>query len=124
MNKQLKVADVTNEYKVVINAGSDLGIQEGQRYLLYALSSEEILDPDTHESLGYLEIVKGTGKVIHVQERMSTIESDSYRTSSKTVSRKNPFMGAFGSTVEEIESDKKHVPFENPEVGDLLKRIN
>ena len=61
------VASIINEYKVVINRGIKHDIRLGQRFLIYKLSDEEIIDPITKEPLGYLEIVKGTGKVIHLQ---------------------------------------------------------
>ena len=54
-----KVAKIIDEYKVVINAGSRQDVCEGQKYLIYAIDNNEIFDPDTGRSLGYLEIVKG-----------------------------------------------------------------
>ena len=59
------VANIINEYKIVINRGSEHNIRLEQRFLIYSLSHEEIIDPITNEPLGYLEIVKGTGKVIN-----------------------------------------------------------
>lgn len=120
---QYKVVFVTDSsYKVVINAGSEKGIKIGQRFLIYALSDYEITDPDTGESLGHLEIVKGTGRVVHVQDKMSTIESDVYETTPpKKIIRKNPLYG-LGST-EEHTTSKEHIPFEDPEIGDLVKQI-
>ncbi len=35
-----------------------------------------------------------------------------------------PFSGIIGDTVEEVEADKHHLSFEDPELGDLAKRIN
>jgi hypothetical protein len=66
------VAKVLNEYEVIINKGSMHQIKEGQRFLIYRISDEEIIDPETQQSLGYLEIVVGRGKVTHVQERKET----------------------------------------------------
>ena len=73
-----KVAKIIDEYKVVINAGSRQDVCEGQKYLIYAIDNNEIFDPDTGRSLGYLEIVKGTGIVTHVQEKIATLESDTF----------------------------------------------
>lgn len=130
MNKPLKVAHVIDEYTIAINAGSDIGIKLGQRYLLYQLSSEEIFDPDTHESLGYLEIVKGTGKVTHLQEHMCTIKSDDCSTVPIKITRKplSPksswFSSTFSTVEEETTSSTELFPFEDPRIGDLVKRIN
>src|SRR6266508_2456411 len=70
------VVEVIDDYTVVINRGSRDGIRGGQRFVIYAQSSEQIRDPESGELLGYLEIVKGTGKVTHLQERLATVESD------------------------------------------------
>ncbi len=122
---QYKVVEILDSgYKLVINAGANQGIKTGNRFLVYALSEHEIIDPDTGESLGYLEIVKGTGKVIHVQDKMCTIESDVYEANpSTTVTRtKNPLFGAYGIT-EEQSSSKAHIPFEYPKIKDFAKKI-
>lgn len=122
----LKIAAVLNDYKVVINAGADNGIRKGQRYLIYALSDHEIIDPDTGKSLGYLEIVKGTGVIIHVQDKMATLESDTYKNFSKKYRKPTnailkPY---FSSPSEEIETERRQMPFDNPYIGDLVKQVN
>ena len=121
---QYKVVKILDDgYKIVINAGTNKGIKLGQHYMVYALSDFEILDPDTKESLGYLEIVKGTGKVVHIQEKLATIESDLYEVSQPTkIIRKNPMYG-FGTTEEERISQREHLPFDNPQIGDLVKQV-
>ena len=125
MSKPFKIVKILDEFTVVMNAGSDLGIYEGQKFLIYELSDEEIIDPDTKKSLGFLEIVKGTGIVTHVQESMSTLKSATYHSTSKKIKHLSPFSNPlFNSSVEEIESDKTQVPFDDPEIGDLLKRVN
>ena len=84
MTKYKVVEIIDDGMKLVINAGAGTGIEPGQRYLVYALSDYEIMDPDTGKSLGFLELVRGTGKVTHVQEAMSTIESDVYERAPET----------------------------------------
>ncbi len=116
----LKIVKVLDDYTVVMNAGSNQGIVEGQRYLIFELSDEEIIDPDTNKSLGFLEIVKGTGIVTHVQDNMSTLESCKHEAASRTIRRRN----AYGiGPVEEI-SETPVKPFDDPQIGDLLKRVN
>lgn len=128
MGKQLKVVSVINDFKVAINAGFKQGIKVGQKFLLYSLSDQEIIDPDTKESLGFLEIVKGTGTVIHVQEKMCTIESCDYKALPKTIRRKYPKSLGYSmlpdSYEEESESERAQLPFDGPVVGDLVKRVN
>ena len=124
MQKTFKVARVLDDFKIVMNAGSNQNISLGQKYLLYAISDQEIIDPDTHKSLGFLEIVKGTGVVTHVQDDLSTLESAVYSSHSKKIKRSNPMTAPFGSIIEEIEIDKTQEPFDEPHTGDLLKRVN
>ncbi len=69
-----KVVKVIDRFTVVINAGTSKGVQQGKAFLLVGIG-ESIIDPDTGESLGSLEIVRGKAKVVHVQERMATLTS-------------------------------------------------
>lgn len=68
------VAHVIDKYKVVINRGSDQGVKEGDTYLIYAIGPD-LIDPETNESLGPLEVVRGRAVVQHVQEKVSTLET-------------------------------------------------
>ena len=49
---------------------------------------------------------------------MSTIEAFELETSSKTIRHS----GLFGDNIEEVNSVVK--PFDNPRIGDLVKRVN
>ena len=71
---EAKVVDVIDEFRVVINKGGSDGVSLGDRFLIYQIG-DELFDPDTNESLGQLEIVRGQGRASHVQERMSTVTS-------------------------------------------------
>lgn len=113
------VVTVIDSCKLAINRGKIHGLKEGQRLLVYRLSVQEIQDPNTGESLGYLEIVKGTGRVIHLQEKMCTIESDKQ----KMVKRKKQKSVYLGWGDEIVEYEENLVPFEDPEPGDLVKPI-
>lgn len=116
--KITKVAQVIDEYTIVINKGSKNKISKGDTFLIYRLG-EEILDPDTKETLGTLEIVVGTGKVEHVQDSIATLTScKCKKTRSKTIRKLPLYMGT-----EEIVEDPEILPFDNPRVGDLAKRI-
>lgn len=123
MQKLFKVVKILDDYKLAINAGSEQNVSVGQKFLIFSLSDEEIIDPDTNQSLGFLEIVKGTGIVTHVQEKTCTLESDVYHSSSKKVKRTSPLIG-LASSIEEIESDKIREPFQKLKVGDFAKRVN
>jgi hypothetical protein len=67
---ETKIARIISPTQVVLAAGSAQGVREGMHFLIFELS-EPINDPETGESLGQLELVKGRVKVAHVQEKMS-----------------------------------------------------
>lgn len=122
------IVKVIDDCKVVINRGALHEVTEGQQFLLYKLSEEEIKDPISGKSLGYLEIVKGTGKITHVQEQISTIESDKIGPSERRIVRKrssSPLFYALGGEqeVETVVPSSRLVPFDDPMIGDKAKPI-
>lgn len=75
--KVVKVLDARqdgNAYSVVVNVGQKDGVKPGAEFVIYALG-EELADPDTQESLGRLEIVRGRARVEHLQESMATLRT-------------------------------------------------
>ena len=123
--KNVKVANVLDDnFKVILNVGQNDGIHIGQRFLIYALSDHEILDPDTKESLGFLEIIKGSGKVVHLQATMCTVESDKYESIPvKKIFRKSSAFALMEEPVEETTITKSLLPFNDPQIGDLAKQV-
>lgn len=118
------VAKIIDDYRLVINRGGDDNVKVGQRFLIYRRSDEQILDPVSQEFLGYLEIVRGSGKVIHVQDRMSTIESDRRDLPKRRIVRNTSAISFFtGGSDETIVLPGRLMPFGDPQVGDLAKRI-
>ncbi|NQE04351.1 hypothetical protein C5S32_00635 [ANME-1 cluster archaeon GoMg1] len=63
-----KVAEIVDEYTVVINRGQEHGVEEDMRFVIYE-PGEEIKDPETDESLGKFEYVKAKVEVVNVQEK-------------------------------------------------------
>jgi hypothetical protein len=130
---EIRVAQVIDDETLVINKGSKDGITARDRFLVYEIG-EEISDPVTKEPLGKLEIIKGTGAPIHIQERITTVRSDTVKSSQpkRIIRRPNPAFSGIGGffnmtrdTVEEYEYGKELEPFKNdPKVGDLVKLTN
>jgi hypothetical protein len=114
------VVKVIDDYKLVMNRGEQNGIREGQRMMVYRIDDEEILDPHTGESLGFLELVRGTGRIIFVQDKISIIETDQKKTYRKRI--ENSSLGLRSYKSEVVESDELK-PFDNAQVGDLVKPI-
>ena len=66
-----RVAEIIDEYTVVINRGHEHGVEEDMRFVIYE-PGEEIKDPDTGESLGKFEYVKAKVRVTDVSGKFST----------------------------------------------------
>ena len=132
MKKNIYITKIINNYKLVLNIKKEDGVKVGDRFLIYDLSKEDILDPINLKPLGKLEIVKGKGKVTHVQQHMCTIETLNTKEKTKKTVRDNNSLGfailnySFSTpstTKTEEEVEIIPIPFENPKVGDLAKEI-
>lgn len=115
-----------SQFELVINRGSQDGVKLRDRFLVYYIDPDELIDPETHESLGNLEIIRGTGVATHVQEKMTTIKSDRYENSSgKTIRRSsNPFsaISAFSGTETIEQASKDLIEFDSARLGDKVKK--
>lgn len=118
-----KIVRVIDEYTVVINRGKRDGIQAGQRFLVYSVDMDELSDPDTGESLGYLELVRGRGEVTHVQDAISTIRSTRRGPNVQRHVKRQGTLVLLGSESETITEVGDVAPFEYAEEGDLAKPI-
>lgn len=119
MNIEGKIVQVLNNMEIVINLGTMHGLEDGNEILVYKLG-DEIIDPDTGESLGKLEYVIGQGKVQHAQEKMSTVRSSDYElTEVEDGFTHNPIFGI----KPKIKKEKRELPFRNPQVGNLVRKI-
>ncbi|MCL2616331.1 MAG: hypothetical protein FWD96_01650 [Defluviitaleaceae bacterium] len=122
-NQFAKVIQVIDDYEVVINKGLNDDISKNDNFLIYNLG-EELFDPDSKESLGYLEIVCGRAKVKHLQDKMTTLDSNIVRQGGKKIVRKaSSLTGIFGPLEEVIESGQERVPFNYVDVGSLVKKV-
>lgn len=123
-NKEIRVAKVLSKTQLVLNVGSEDGVRENSSFLVYSIEAEDILDPVTGDTLGKLEYVKGSGHVIHLQEKMCTIETFEKDRGRRIIKRKNPLWGISG-----IETETEEIPsgelktFDNVVVGDYAKLI-
>ena len=117
------VVRIMNDYRLVINRGERDGIKLDQRFLIYNIDDEDIIDPETEENLGRLEIIRGTGKVIHLQEKVSTIESIKKLPSDRSVIKRRDLIKWFGTEEETIFHSGELEPFEDSRVGDKAKPI-
>lgn len=124
-----KVVKVIDEYRLVINKGSDDGITTNNQFLIYHLG-EELFDPDTFQSLGVLELVCGEGKPEHIQEHMTTLVTSKRETRQKKIVTRggtgisamiNALSGAI--TEESYDPEIVQIPFKNVDTNCLFKQI-
>lgn len=121
--------------EIVINRGSSNGVKPGDRFLIFGVGPH-IADPDTGVDLGVLELVRGQGYVVHVQEHLSTIRTTERRRTrpAKRITRapgRSNSAAAFaafsnlgiGSVIEEELSPEEEVPFNSVQLGDFAKPI-
>jgi hypothetical protein len=110
---------------VVINRGSNHGVEEDFVYLVYGISDTPIVDPETGESLGLLEYVRGRGRVVHVQEKMSTLRSlERSQGFQRTIKQRTPYHMPLLGGESVVETHPPEIePFAGAKVGDLAKRL-
>lgn len=128
IKRLIKVAKIIDPYTLVINQGKQNRIEIGDKFQVYS-TGEEIYDPDTKKGLGRLEIIRGTGRITHIQEKMSILTSDMKTESKRTLKTMRPSGSVATSLLnwgrEEVEEQlpAKMVPFQNPEFGDIVRRV-
>ena len=126
MEENIKIVKIINEYQVVINAGSDELIREGQHLEVFVLVTP-IVDPDTGDELGTLDYVKAKRRVINVFPRMSVCENRETETRNRLVA-----LSAMFETTEilPLNIDSKEISggYEGIDkkihVGDLVRTVN
>lgn len=118
MAEEAKVVKQIDPQTVVINRGRSDGIKNGDRYLVYSLG-EELADPDTGENLGRLEVVKGKGKVVHLQDHVAHIETYEYEPEYTQIQRQGPF-GFIGPST---ETKKQKKEFVDVTPGDFVRKL-
>lgn len=98
---------------VVVNRGNADGVHDLTEFLIYRLGAE-VVDPETKQSLGRVELVLGRGRARHVQEHMTIVEP---RRTKRTVTTKGPWAGS-GTRVEELLEPEEWQPLVE---GDLVR---
>lgn len=124
-NYPASVVKIIDEFNVVINRGSDHGVVQGDEFVIYYKEQEDLLDPVTGESLGRLEIVRGTGFATHVQPKMTTIKSNTMGQgdtwSKEGLGIGGSLLGDFSSNPDTFGKEFETLPFDNVMVKDQVK---
>lgn len=132
-----KIIHVNNDFtQFVINKGYNDNIRHNEKFLIVALG-DDIIDPDTNENFGRLEIVKGEAIVHHIQEKMTTLISNQfieepakeetiYKTEAIHRARISFGIPSFERTPSKkvkIDAEKRIKPLLNVRKGDYVKII-
>jgi hypothetical protein len=65
------VAEILNQREVVLNRGLQDGVTIGMRFAILNSKGANIVDPETGEALGSVEVDKAMVKVVRVNQRLS-----------------------------------------------------
>ena len=128
-----KVAATSDRFTIVMNRGSEHGVEVGDKFLVIGLG-QLIIDPDTQEVLGRLEIVRGKVSVTHVQEKLATARSCEFekfsdvkeikKVTSRGVGGFASFMGPQDTVTESIKPGGEDLKeLEGALLGDLLLKL-
>jgi len=119
--KTIKVIEVHSQFEVILNCGTEDGqFYNGQQCQIYGLGNI-LKDPDSEEDLEALEIIRGLGKITHIQGKISTVECSEFTV--PPIIKKTTF-NAYGSgTTEETQPPKEKKPFKKVQLGDLVRFI-
>lgn len=130
--KAIRVAGIIDEYRVVLNVGRKDGVRTDDTFLIYGVGGD-IEDPETGENLGVLELIRGRGRIEHLQDAICTIKSTMKRQvpGHKKLYRRERSggMGALSilgyPNVEEVEEGARSVdePFDGAQLGDYARKI-
>ena len=71
-----KIAKILDDFNVIVNKGRADGVAEGMHFVVYT-EVDDVPDPDTGESLGKWELIKGRLVAVHVQDRMTVCSAES-----------------------------------------------
>lgn len=97
-------------------------IVSDQRFLVYQLDDERVIDPETGEDLGYFEIVKGYGRVDQIQEKFFSLKSDNRAPDKRVIRKSSVFVNPWND-VEETIIPGSILPFDDPQPGDLVRPV-
>ncbi|OGL32316.1 hypothetical protein A3F64_03120 [Candidatus Saccharibacteria bacterium RIFCSPHIGHO2_12_FULL_42_8] len=75
-----KVAAILDERTLAINVGSNAGVSEGMRFMIFDAKGKKIIDPDTKKELGDFRIRKRAVRILEVSPTYSVAETYKFKT--------------------------------------------
>lgn len=89
------VAQLVSDRELILNRGSDNGVQEGMYFAIIDPSYQGVTDPETGESLGDFRLVKVAVRAVEVAPRLTLART--FRTRTVNVGGTNSSLGSVGS---------------------------
>lgn len=125
MTSSYKIVKIISEYKVVVNAGSNSYINEGDTLEVYQ-PGQEVTDPDTGESLGTLDFVKAKLRVVDVFPKMCVCENrDSEKKSIITIAQSFTYEEKLPLNVQTTDISGGYEGIDKKiKVGDLVRKTD
>jgi len=126
IDKIARVAEILDEFKIILNKGERDGVEINDKFLIYGIGMN-IIDPETNEDLGPVELVRGIVKVTHVQDKICTAKTDQKIPSpdnKRIISRsKPPSMNMLVQRIEKVEESISYIDkkLDNLEKGDFAR---
>ena len=121
----MKIAKIISTKQIVVNAGSNDGLEVGDNLeIIDKFGDEPIVDPDTGESLGTLDLIKGNVIVSKVYPHMAI--ADSPKVSPLLQAMRPGLLSSplYGSSYQEdLNVDPSQITGGLPEAGDQQIRI-
>ena len=119
-----KIIKILDEYNLVINLGAK-NVEVGDKVLVYEKASE-VIDPDTNEILGTIDLVKAKLRVTEVFEKFSICYTDEKETNNM-FSNILPIFGTttyFPLKVNDFQNERLILKDEIISIGDPIKIID
>lgn len=116
-----KVVKIIDDKNIVVNAGKHV-VHEGDTLRIIVPSTEEVIDPDTHKSLGTLNYVKAKISVKTVYDNMCICTGE---TETRNV-LDNPFSREYTPSLNvDLTQVTGGYKVDNPKicVGDIVEKI-
>lgn len=114
------VAKILSPTQVVLSSGSEDGVKPGMEFVIYDLS-DNIIDPETKEDLGQIELVKGRVIAEHVQDKITVAW-----TKARQVERRIPVVFRTTETVQDQLKIDGATPIQTDRVvrvGDRVRNL-
>jgi hypothetical protein len=115
-----KVAQLLSARELVINRGAEAGVKVGMRFAVLDSNAPEVVDPETGQSLGKVDVAKTLVKVVRIFPHMSVARTfRTYETGGAFASlmAREKYVERIGSTEENLAHPDLSEPA-NVEVGD------